>query len=105
MPELADWARSVLAGLDYDNVHVRTGNGWLGWPDEAPFDAVVVTAAPDEVPPALANQLAEGGTMVIPVGSVWQELRVLEKVGGRLREVESLPVRFVPMVGKPDTAK
>lgn len=103
VPELAEWARSVLGDLGYGNVHVRTGNGWLGWPEEAPFDAVVVTAAPDQVPPALADQLAEGGTLVIPVGEVWQELLVLEKVGGRLEEVESLPVRFVPMVGKPDT--
>lgn len=103
VPELAEQARGVLDELDYQNVHVRTGNGWLGWPEHAPFDAIVVTAAPDEVPPALVEQLAVGGTMVIPVGGLYQELRVLEKTPGGLEERAALPVRFVPMVGKPDT--
>ncbi|MEJ2185598.1 MAG: protein-L-isoaspartate(D-aspartate) O-methyltransferase [Gemmatimonadota bacterium] len=101
VPELADRARAVLQRLDYANVHVRTGNGWLGWPEHAPYDAIVVTAAPDRVPPALETQLAMGGIMVVPVGDAIQTLRVLRKVGVRLEEVASLPVRFVPMVGEP----
>lgn len=103
VPALAEQSRRVLESLGYDNVHVRAGNGWLGWPEHAPYDAIVVTAAPDEVPPALVEQLAMGGTMVLPVGGFIQTLRVLEKRPGGLREVASLPVRFVPMVEKPDT--
>jgi protein-L-isoaspartate(D-aspartate) O-methyltransferase len=99
--ELAERARSILAETGYDNVHVLTGNGWLGWPDHAPYDAVVVTAAPDKIPEALVEQLAEGGRMVIPVGSFFQELRVLRKTSSGLVEEASLPVRFVPMVGQP----
>ena len=70
IPELAARARSVLAELGYRNIHVRAGNGYLGWPEAAPFDRVIVTAAPDEVPPALVAQLRPGGLMAIPVGDV-----------------------------------
>jgi protein-L-isoaspartate(D-aspartate) O-methyltransferase len=101
VPELAERARRTLAATGHENVRVLAGNGWLGWPEHAPFDAVVVTAAPDRVPPALAEQLAEGGTMVVPVGGFWQELRVLTKRNGELRQEASLPVRFVPMVAEP----
>jgi protein-L-isoaspartate(D-aspartate) O-methyltransferase len=101
VPELAERARGVLGRTGYRNVEVRTGNGWLGWPEAAPFDAIVVTAAPERVPAALERQLAVGGTMVIPVGDVVQTLRVLRKTPDGLREVASLPVRFVPMVGEP----
>jgi protein-L-isoaspartate(D-aspartate) O-methyltransferase len=101
VPELADRARGVLRRLGYTNVHVRTGNGWLGWREHAPYDAIVVTAAPDRVPPALVDQLAPGGILVVPVGEVVQTLRVLRKSGTRLEEVASLPVRFVPMVAEP----
>ena len=105
VPELAERARTILEDLGYGNVHVRTGNGWLGWPDHAPYDAVVVTAAPPEVPEALRRQLALGGTMVIPVGDHFQTLQVLRKTEDGLREIATLPVRFVPMVGEPpDTA-
>lgn len=101
VPELAERARGVLGVAGYGNVEVRTGNGWLGWPEEAPFDAIVVTAAPERVPEALERQLAVGGTMVIPVGDRVQTLRVLRKTSDGLREVASLPVRFVPMIGEP----
>lgn len=102
VPELAERAAGVLAGLGYDNVTVRQGDGWAGWPQHAPFDVIVVTAAPDEVPPALLGQLAEGGRMVIPVGPVHavQELRLIEKLeSGELRDRRIAPVRFVPMTG------
>jgi protein-L-isoaspartate(D-aspartate) O-methyltransferase len=96
----------VLAATGYDDVRVRTGNGWLGWPEHAPYDAVVVTAAPDEAPPALVEQLVPGGRMVIPVGTVRQRLRVLRKTPGGMVEEASLPVRFVPMVREPpDTVR
>lgn len=98
---LADRARRMLAELGYANVEVRTGNGYLGWPEHAPFDRIIVTAAPPEVPPALVEQLAIGGYLVIPVGTDRQELRVLRKTSTGLETLRTLPVRFVPMTGKP----
>jgi protein-L-isoaspartate(D-aspartate) O-methyltransferase len=106
LPALADKARAILNEVGYGNVKVRTGNGWMGWPDHAPYDAIVVTAAPEKIPEALEEQLAVGGTLVIPVGDVLQTLRVLRKTEQGLVEVASLPVRFVPMVGEPpDTGR
>lgn len=101
IPELADEARRTLAELGYTNVHVRTGNGYLGWPEHAPFDAIVVTAAPQEVPQALVDQLAVGGRMVIPVGTLFQEMMIIEKTPRGVVERRTIPVRFVPMTGKP----
>lgn len=98
---LADGARRVLKKLGYDNVHVRTGNGYLGWPEEAPFDRVMVTAAPDAIPPALVEQLTMGGLMAIPVGVGDQELRILRRTERGMETLRTLPVRFVPMTGKP----
>ena len=98
---LADRARQVLRQLGYDNVHVRTGNGYLGWPDQAPFDRVMVTAAPDDIPPALVEQLKIGGLMAIPVGVGNQELRILRRTEKGMETLRTLPVRFVPMTGKP----
>lgn len=106
VPELAERARATLARIGYENVHVRTGNGWLGWPEHAPYDAVVVTAAPDEVPQELVRQLAVDGMLVVPVGTRFQELMVLRKTREGLREEASMPVRFVPMVQEPpDTGR
>lgn len=102
VPELARQAARVLDGLGYDKVTVRHGDGWAGWPEEAPFDVIVVTATPDRVPPALLEQLAPGGRMVLPVGPVHavQELRLVEKdASGGTRERTVAPVRFVPMTG------
>jgi len=101
VPELAERARSTLAELGYKNVHVKAGNGYLGWPEHAPFDAIVVTAAPDEIPQALVDQLAVGGKMVIPVGAVVQDMMIIEKTGRGVVERKTIPVRFVPMTGKP----
>lgn len=101
VPELAERARLALGRVGIRNVHVLAGNGWLGWPEHAPFDAIVVTAAPPEVPSALVDQLALGGVMVVPVGEVFQVLRVLRKTDRGFVEEASLPVRFVPMVGRP----
>jgi protein-L-isoaspartate(D-aspartate) O-methyltransferase len=101
IPELAEGARSVLSELGYKNVQVKTGNGYEGWPEHAPFDAIVVTAAPDEVPQALVNQLALKGKMVIPVGSTFQEMVIITRDESGVVERRTIPVRFVPMVGKP----
>lgn len=99
---LAERAKALLAELGYRNVHVRAGNGYLGWPERAPFDRIMVTAAPDQVPPALVEQLKVGGLMAIPVGRTFdQELRILRRTPAGLETLETLPVRFVPMTGKP----
>lgn len=93
-------AGQILAGL-YRNVHVRIGDGYQGWPGEAPFDAIMVTCAPTKVPRPLADQLKEGGRMVIPMGEAGvQELVVLTKKNGRLEQQAIIPVRFVPMVDR-----
>lgn len=104
VPGLAQRAAGVLRDLGYTNVHTRTGDGYVGWPEEAPFDAIVVTAAPDHVPPALVDQLAVGARMVIPVGRGRQEIRVITKTVNGVEERRALPVRFVPLV-RPDTVQ
>jgi protein-L-isoaspartate(D-aspartate) O-methyltransferase len=101
VPSLAERARLTLDRLGFRNVHVRTGDGYLGWPEEAPFDRVMVTAAPPAVPKALVDQLKVGGLMAIPVGAVVQELRILRRTESGTETLDTLPVRFVPMVRKP----
>jgi protein-L-isoaspartate(D-aspartate) O-methyltransferase len=101
IPELADGARAVLNRLGYKNVEVRTGNGYLGWPEKAPFDAIVVTAAPDQVPQTLVEQLAVKGKMIVPVGTGFQEMTIISKTESGVVERRTIPVAFVPMVGKP----
>lgn len=101
VPPLAERARQTLSGLGYRNIEVRTGNGYLGWPEHAPYDRIMVTAAPEEVPAALIEQLKIGGVMVIPVGILRQELRVLRRTTTGMQTLDTLPVRFVPMTGKP----
>lgn len=98
---LAERARETLTTLGYRNIEVRTGNGYLGWPEHAPYDRIMVTAAPDEIPPALVQQLKIGGVMAIPVGTVFQELRILRRTATGTQTLGTLPVRFVPMTGKP----
>lgn len=95
-------ARETLTRLGYDQVHTRIGDGYQGWPEEAPFDAVIVTCAPDAIPRPLIDQLREGGRMIIPVGPQddVQELVLLEKREGEILRRAILPVRFVPMTGE-----
>ena len=100
VPELAERSRRLLADLGYDNVEVSTGDGYGGWPDEAPFDAIVVAAAPDHVPPALVEQLAVGARLVIPVGRFAQEILIVTKTASGSTTEAVLPVRFVPMTGE-----
>jgi protein-L-isoaspartate(D-aspartate) O-methyltransferase len=98
---LAERARTTLSTLGYRNVQVRAGNGYLGWAEHAPYDRVMVTAAPDAIPPALVEQLKTGGLMAIPVGTFEQELRILRRTESGMETLRTLPVRFVPMTGKP----
>ncbi len=101
---LAVRARETLQRLGYRNVLVRLGDGYRGWPEYAPFDAIVVTAAPDHIPQPLVDQLKVGGRMVIPIGSYFQELILLRKgADGNLTRQGVIPVRFVPMVGEAET--
>jgi protein-L-isoaspartate(D-aspartate) O-methyltransferase len=99
---LAERARATLASLGYDRIHVLAGDGYRGWPEHAPYDRVMVTAAPPEVPQALVEQLRVGGLMAVPVGVGVQELRILRKTNSGLQTLSTLPVRFVPMVRKKD---
>ena len=100
VPELADRARKSLADAGYRNVQVRTGNGYLGWPDRAPFPRIIVTAAPPQVPQALIDQLAVGGIMVLPVGRFFQEMTIVTKSERGVTQTTTIPVRFVPMVDR-----
>jgi protein-L-isoaspartate(D-aspartate) O-methyltransferase len=101
IPELAERARKIIERLEYNNISIRHGDGYYGWGEEAPFDAVIVTACSREVPPPLVGQLAEGGRMVIPVGAPFgvQELVLGEKRGQEIVYRETLPVQFVPLTG------
>ena len=99
VPELGEMARANLERLGYSNVLTKIGDGYQGWPEHAPFDAIIVTAAPNHVPPPLITQLRSGGRMVIPVGGFDQELMVLAKrADGTATTTIILPVRFVPLI-------
>jgi protein-L-isoaspartate(D-aspartate) O-methyltransferase len=99
--ELGSQAAALLKRLSYTNVHVRVGDGYKGWPEAAPFDAIIVTCAPEKVPSPLIEQLRDGGRLVIPLGSaLGQELVVLRKRGDQLVRRAVLPVLFVPMTGR-----
>ena len=101
VPELGRNAKAALKRLGYDNISVRVGDGYKGWPEEEPFDRIIVTAAPEKVPEALVDQLKPGGRMVLPVGPRWwgQDLLVIEKdESGKVVRKNTIPVRFVPMV-------
>jgi protein-L-isoaspartate(D-aspartate) O-methyltransferase len=103
---LSDVAAKRLDLLGYDNVHLRVGDGYDGWPEHAPFDGIIVTAAPPDVPQKLIDQLADGGRMVVPVGTNYQELLLIEKNDGETSKRVITAVRFVPMVkGKRDTTQ
>ena len=96
-PQLATTARETLDWLGYQNIEIETGNGYRGWAEHAPYNAIIVTAAPEKVPPALIEQLAVGGTMVIPVGTRHQNMIVLTKSEEKAISKKTIPVRFVPM--------
>jgi len=100
VPELAARARSALDSLGYKNIRFRTGDGYQGWPEAAPFDSIMVTAAPDHVPQPLIDQLKPGGRLIIPVGRGDQDLQLIEKTPSGVSRRSTIPVRFVPMTGK-----
>ncbi len=96
----------TLERLHYDNVHVKIGDGYQGWPEHAPFDKIIVTCSPENVPPALAEQLKEGGRMVIPMGERYQQsLYLLKKTGGKLETEALKPTLFVPMTGRAESQR
>lgn len=103
VPDLAEGARRALAQAGYRNVEIRTGNGYLGWRERAPFDRIIVTAAPPEIPQVLVDQLAVGGIMVVPVGTAYQEIVIITKTPGGVTQKRTIEVRFVPMVSKPSS--
>jgi len=99
LPELSLRAQEILRKLGYENIHFKIGNGYRGWPEEAPFDGIIVTAAPPEIPEALKEQLKVGGRMVIPAGETFQNLYLVERKSPQRWDVKKLiPVSFVPMV-------
>jgi len=100
LPELAAQARTTLDALGYKNIRIRSGDGYLGWPEYAPFDRIIVTAAPDHVPQPLIDQLKPGGKMIIPVGRMEQDLVLIEKSEQGVTRRSTIPVRFVPMTGR-----
>ena len=97
---LATQAAKLLEELDYKNIHVKAGDGYQGWPAHAPFDVIIVTAAPDHVPRPLVEQLKVGGRMILPVGTWFQQLRVITKTKDGVVHDDVLPVTFVPMTGE-----
>ena len=98
VPELAEHARKALQSEGYENVKVLTGDGYKGWPEHAPFDAIIVTCAPSDVPKALILQMKDSGRMIIPVGTQLQRLVIMRKKNGKIHQEADISVRFVPMV-------
>jgi protein-L-isoaspartate(D-aspartate) O-methyltransferase len=101
LPGLSKNAAKVLNNLNYENIYFKVGNGFYGWPEKAPFDAIIVTAAPENVPQPLLDQLNVGGRMIIPVGDFFQELYLMRNTGSGIKKEKKLPVRFVPLQGEP----
>ncbi len=99
VPSLAQASAKRLKDLGFNNVHVRCGDGFLGWSEVAPFNAIIITCAPPEVPQPLIEQLTEGGRLIVPLGEDFQMLTLFTKIGGELEKTEIVPVRFVPMKG------
>jgi protein-L-isoaspartate(D-aspartate) O-methyltransferase len=98
--KLASSAKKVLLESGYQNIKVKAGDGYLGWPEAAPFDAIIVTCAPDHIPDPLLDQLKEKGRMVVPVGTYSQELKKIVKKSGKIETTDITPVIFVPMTGE-----
>lgn len=101
LPQLSKNAAEILKKLEYENIYFKIGNGFYGWPENAPFDAIIVTAAPEKIPQPLIDQLNEGGRMIIPVGDFFQELYLMRKTDSGIKKEKKLPVRFVPLQGEP----
>ena len=101
LPELAKSAKKRLEKLNYDNVHLKQGNGYYGWIEYAPYDGILVTAAPPKIPYRLTQQLADGGRMIIPVGAELQQLFLIKKCSGKVETTTITGVSFVPMTGTP----
>ncbi len=103
---LGNRAKALLKQLKYDNVHARVGDGYLGWPEAAPFDKIIVTCSPESIPRPLEEQLKEGGRMIIPLGERYQQVFYLfEKKDGKLEQKRLLPTLFVPMTGKAEDSR
>ena len=100
LPKLQERAAAILGRLGYKNISFRAGDGYMGWPEHAPFDRIIVTAAPEEVPQPLLDQLKDGGLLIAPIGHLNQELVVFEKEKSKIKHRSTIPVRFVPMTGK-----
>lgn len=100
IPALAKSAEEAFKRLGYSNIQVKAGDGYLGWPEAAPFDGIIVTAAPPYLPQPLVEQLKKGGKLVIPVGDIYQELKVYTKTEGGIETKDIIPVQFVPMTGR-----
>lgn len=98
--DLARRSKDTLARLGYTNIHVKAGDGYRGWPEQAPFDRIIVTAAPDHVPQPLVDQLAVGGRLIIPVGDYYQQMLILTKTPRGVVEEKTIDVVFVPMTGE-----
>jgi protein-L-isoaspartate(D-aspartate) O-methyltransferase len=100
LPELSEQAASILTRLGYKNVHFLIGDGYNGWPEFAPYDRMIVTAAPEREPQPLIDQLKIGGRIIIPIGKIDQDLTIIEKVSSGMTRRSAIPVRFVPMTGR-----
>ena len=105
IPELGKSAAKLLEKLGYANVKVMIGDGYRGWPEYAPFDAIILTAAPPEIPQPLLDQMKVGGRLIAPIGRGWQKLVLVERTEEGYRETELLPVTFVPMTGEAQKGK
>ena len=105
IPALGRSAKKLLSGLGYENIEIKIGDGYQGWEKHAPFDAIILTAAPPQIPQPLIDQLDLGGRLLAPVGVGWQELVLIEKSEQGLKETSLLPVAFVPMTGEAERMK
>jgi protein-L-isoaspartate(D-aspartate) O-methyltransferase len=97
IPQLAQKASQTFKELGYTNIHLKLGDGYKGWPENAPYDRIIVTAAPEQIPATLIDQLAINGKMVIPIGRIYQQIIILTKTNDGVKEYRTIPVRFVPM--------
>ncbi len=97
---LMERSKELLDELGYENIEFKTDDGYFGWEEYAPFDVIIVTCGPDSIPQPLVEQLAEGGCLIIPVGSMYQILTIVEKVDGKIKKHKSISCRFVPMTGQ-----